>query len=129
MAATKKQGQWFGLFLVGLTTACAGLASFSGSIGKVALLLGILILAASLWSFLKLKPLEGEVALGSQPAGMKLLGVLLTLLGWVVVLVGLHLTPSIGGKLVIAVIGLVISLVGVIGILPAACNKDAIWKA
>ena len=60
---------------------------------------------------------------------MKLVGVLVTLLGWVVVLFGMHLTPSVGGRLVITLVGLVIILAGVIGILPTACNKNAIWKA
>ena len=129
MAANKKQGRSLALFLVGLTTACAGIAGFSGGLGKLALLLGIVILAAALWNFLKLKPLEGKVANGPQPAGMKLVGVLVTLLGWVVVLFGMHLTPSVGGRLVITLVGLVIILAGVIGILPTACNKNAIWKA
>jgi hypothetical protein len=31
--------------------------------------------------------------------------------------------------MVIAIVGLVISLVGPLAILPAACNKNAIWKA
>jgi hypothetical protein len=129
MAANKQQGQWFGLFLAGLTVMCGGIAGLSSSLGKLGLLLGIVVLAASLWKFLKLKPLEGKVALGSQPAAMKLVGVIVTLLGWVVVLFGLHLTPSVGGRLVIAVVGLIVSLVGVLFILPTACNKNAIWKA
>ena len=129
MAANKQQGQWFGLFLVGLTAMSAGIAGLSGGLGKMALLLGLVLLAASLWKFLKLKPLEGRIALGSQPAAMKLVGIIVTLMGWVVVLFGLHLTPSVGGRLVGAVVGLIISLVGVLFILPAACNKNAIWKA
>lgn len=129
MAANKQQGQWFGLFLAGLTAVCGGIAGFSSGLGKLGVLLGIVVLAASLWKFLKLKPLEGKVALGSQPAAMKLVGVIVTLLGWVVVLFGLHLTPSVGGRLVVAVVGLIVSLVGVLFILPAACNKNAIWKA
>lgn len=129
MAANKKQGQWFALFLIGLTTACGGIAGCTSGLGKVALVVGLLILAASFWSFLKLKPLEGKIALGAQPAGMKLLGILVVLLGWGVVLFGLHLTPSVGGRLIITLVGMAISLVGIVFILPAACNKNAIWKA
>jgi hypothetical protein len=129
MAANKKQGQWFALFLIGLTAACGGIAGFSSGLGKVALLVGLLILVASFWSFFKIKPLEGKIALGAQPAGMKLLGILVVLLGWGVVLFGLHLTPSVGGRMVISLVGMAISLVGIIFILPAACNKNAIWKA
>jgi len=129
MAANKQQGSSFGLFLTGLTAACAGVACFSSGIGKVILLLGIVLLLASLWQFFKIKPLEGKIALGSQPVSMKLAGILVTLLGWVVVLFGLHLTPSVGGRMVAAIVGLIISLVGVLVILPSACNKNAIWKA
>ena len=129
MAASKQQGFSFGLFLIGLTAACAGVACFSSGIGKVILLLGIVVVLASLWQFFKIKPLEGKIPLGSQPAGMKLVGVVVTLLGWMVVLFGLHLTPSVGGRMVAAIVGLIISLVGVLVILPSACNKNAIWKA
>ncbi|MGC2604895.1 MAG: hypothetical protein WA419_05015, partial [Silvibacterium sp.] len=101
----------------------------SSGIGKVALLVGIVLLAASFWKFLKIKPLEGKIALGSQPAGMKLVGVLVTILGWVVVLFGLHVTASVGGRMVTSIVGLIVSLVGVCVILPSACNKNAIWKA
>jgi len=129
MAATKQQGQWYGIFLAGLTVACAGLAGFSSGIGKVALVVGLIILAASFFKFFQLKPLEGKVALGAQPAGMKLVGVLVTILGWLIVLFGLHIASGVGGRMVTTIVGMFVSLVGVLGILPAACNKNAIWKA
>jgi hypothetical protein len=129
MAATKQQGRWFGMFLAGLTLGCAGLAGFSSGIGKAALVLGLIILAASFLKFLQLKPLEGKVALGAQPAGMKLVGVVVTILGWLIVLFGLHIASGVGGRMVTTIVGMIVSLVGVIGILPAACNKNAIWKA
>jgi hypothetical protein len=129
MAANKKQGQWFALFLIGLTVACAGIAGYPKGLGMAALVIGLLILAVSFWSFLKIKPLEGKVALGAQPAAMKALGVLVTIAGWLVVLFGLHLAAGIAGRLILTLVGMAISLVGVLGILPAACNKNAIWKA
>ncbi len=129
MAANKQQGRGFGLFLVGLTVACAGLAGFSGSLGKAAFLIGVILLAVSLVQFFKMKPLEGKVALGSQPAAMKLVGVGVVVAGWLVVLFGLHLTSSVAGRMVGAIVGLIISLVGVVFMVPAACNKNAIWKA
>ena len=128
MAATKQQGGAFTLFLVGLTIACTGVA-VSGGMGKLVLLVGIVLLAISCWRFLQLKPLEGRVALKSQPAVTKFIGLIVVLLGWGVVLFGLHLTDSVGGRMTTTVIGLVISLAGVLFILPAACNKNAIWKA
>jgi hypothetical protein len=129
MAANKQQGQWYGLFLAGLTVTCAGIAGFSSGIGKAALVLGLIILAVTFWRFLQLKPLEGKVALGAQSAGVKLAGVAVTILGWLIVLFGLHVTSGVGGRMVTTIIGLIVSLVGVLGILPAACNKNAIWKA
>ena len=129
MAANKQQGQWFGLFLVGLTAACAGLAGFSSGIGKVALVIGLIVLAVSFWKFLLLKPLEGKVSLGAQPSGMKLVGVLVTIFGWLIVLFGLHIASGVGGRLATTIVGMIVSLVGILGILPVACNKNAIWKA
>ena len=75
MAATKSQGRAFTLFMAGLTAVCAGIAYFSSGIGKVALVLGAVAVSYSLFSFIKIKPLEGKVALGAQPAAMKLAGV------------------------------------------------------
>ena len=128
MAANKSQGTWCAIFLAGLTIACAGIAVLSGGLGKF-LLLGVLVLAASFLQFRRIKPLEGVVALGAQPATLKLVGVLVTLLGWLVVLFGLHVVSSVSGRMIAALVGLAVSLVGVLGILPTACNKNAIWKA
>lgn len=129
MAANKGQGRSFGLFLIGLTTAGAGLGVISGGMGTVVMLVGIVLIAISAWSSFQLKPLEGKIALGTQPAMAKAAGVVVVLLGWAVVLCGLHLTPSVGGRMVAALVGIGIILVGVCYILPAACNKNAIWKA
>ena len=129
MAANKAQGRSFALFLVGLTTAGAGLGLLSGGTGTVVMLVGIVLLAVSLWNAFQLKPLEGKIALGSQPALAKLVGVVVVLVGWGIVLLGLHLTPSVGGRMVAALVGLAVILAGVCYILPTACNKNAIWKA
>jgi uncharacterized membrane protein YidH (DUF202 family) len=128
MAATKVQGKSFTLFLVGLTAAAAGIAYLSSTGGKVVLLIGAVVVAASFWKFLQIKPEEGKVALRSQPAVQKLVGVALTLLGWLVVLAGLFVTSSISGRLFTSIVGLAISLVGVLYILPSATSKNAIWK-
>ncbi|HEY2468379.1 MAG TPA: hypothetical protein VGI45_11160 [Terracidiphilus sp.] len=129
MAANTQQGQSFGLFLAGLTTACAGIYGISSGIGKIALAAGLLVLVISAFRFLKLKPLEGRTGASAQSESMKAVGVLVTLSGWIVVLVGLHLASSVNARLVLALIGLAICLLGVVVILPAACNKNAIWKA
>lgn len=129
MAANKSQGQSFGLFLTGITMACAGIALMPGGLGVALLIVGLVILAAASAMFFKIKPLEGKIALGAQPAVMKLVGAALSAGGWIVALFGLHVTASVGGRLVIAILGLAISLVGVVIVLPSACNKNAIWKA
>ncbi len=129
MAATKQQGQSFGLFLVGLTATCAGIYEVSSGFGKVVLAAGVVVLVVAFLQFIRIKPLEGKVALGSQPAGMKAVGVLVTVAGWMLALFGLHLASGVGGRMVFAIVGLAVSLIGVMFILPAACNKNAIWKA
>ncbi len=129
MAATKAQGRAFTLFMGGLTAATAGIAFFSSGSGKAALVIGAAVVAFSLFRFLKIKPDEGKVALGSQPAAQKLIGVVLALAGWVVVLFGLHLTASVSGRMTTTLIGFAVTLVGVLYVLPSAASKNAIWKA
>ncbi len=58
MAANTGQGRGFVTFLVGLTVACAGLAYFSAGFGKPLFGVGLVIVIASLFGFLKLKPLS-----------------------------------------------------------------------
>lgn len=128
MAADKKQGRTLATFLIGLTVMCAGIAFLSRGSGKVLALLGAVILLASLFGFLKIKPLEGKPAQHAGPMGVKLLGAFIALLGWVLVLVGLHVTSGTGGRMVVALIGIGLSLFGIIFVLPAAYNKNAIWK-
>jgi hypothetical protein len=129
MAATTSQGKSFTVFVAGITVAAAGLAFSASGIGKVALVAGLAIIGFSFFRFFMIKPLEGPTAEGKQPAALKLAGLALALGGWLVVLVGLHLTPNVTGRMVSAIVGLAISLFGVLVILPAAANKNAIWKA
>ncbi len=60
MAATKQQGQSFGLFIVGLTIACAGVYGIWSAVGKVALAVGLVLLVVAFMRFIGLKPLEGR---------------------------------------------------------------------
>src|SRR5260370_4846963 len=99
MAATKSQGRAFTLFMGGLTAATAGIAFFSSGSGKAALVIGAVVVAFSLFRFLKIKPDEGKIAVGAQPSVMKLIGVALAVTGWLVVLFGLHLTASVSGRM------------------------------
>ena len=129
MAASTGQGRSFATFLVGLTVACTGIAYFSSGMGKLALLVGAAIVAASFLGFLKLKPLEGKPAQIGGAGGMKLLGAFIACFGWVLILFGLHVVTGTGGRIVLSLVGIAVSLFGIIFVLPAAFNKNAIWKA
>ncbi len=128
MAANTGQGRGFVTFLVGLTVACAGLAYFSAGFGKPLFGVGLVIVIASLFGFLKLKPLEGKPAQKASPTTMKLAGAFVAGFGWVLTLFGMHLVPSTGGRIVFALVGIAVSLFGIVYVLPSAFNKNAIWK-
>jgi len=125
MAASTGQGRGFATFLVGFTAVCAGL--FLSSMALLAV--GLIVVLVSLFLFLKLKPLEGKTAQGPSALTMKLLGAFLCALGWLITLYGMHLTDSTGGRITLALIGIAVTLFGMIVVLPAAFNKNAIWKA
>ena len=129
MAATKSQGKAFSLFMLGVTVTAAGIAYFASGSGKLALIGGLVVLGVSFGIFLKIKPDEGESAEKPQPTVLRIAGLASAILGWVIVLVGLNLSTSVSGRMTTAIIGLAITLVGPLVLLPAAANKNAIWKA
>jgi hypothetical protein len=128
MAATKSQGSNFALFMVGITAFCAGIAYSTTGSGILALIVGAVALIVSFVGLLRIKPLEGKTGEGPQSAALKLAGVAAALLGWLVVLFGLHLTASVGGRMFTSILGIAISLIGVCYLLPTASSKAAIWK-
>ena len=128
MAANKAQGRSFAVLLIGLTIACAGLANWSGSFGKLLLIVGVVGVVVSLVMALGIKSLEGRVAQRPGNEGAKLGGAFVALLGWFVTLGGLHVVSSTGGRILLALVGIATSLFGIIVLLPAAVNKNAIWK-
>jgi hypothetical protein len=129
MAANTGQGRGFTTFLVGFTAICGGIAYISTGLGKLALAAGTVIFVASLFGFLKIKPLEGKPAQKAGPTGMKLVGGFIAALGWVITLYGMRLVDGTNGRIVLAMVGIGVSLFGIIYILPSAFNKNAIWKA
>jgi hypothetical protein len=129
MAATKSQGKTFTLFMVGVTVTAAGIAFVASATGKLALIVGLVLLIFSGVSFFKIKPEEGKLPPLSQPLGLRLAGLAAAILGWLVVLFGLYALPSVGGRLATTIVGIAITLVGVLGLLPAAGRKSALWKA
>ena len=129
MAATTSQGKSFTTFIVGITVTAAGIAYFSSGLGKVACLIGLVVVALSLAGFFKIKPLEGKTGAGPQPFVLQLAGVGAVVLGWLIVLYGIHLTSAVAGRMVTTLVGLAVTLAGVLYFLPAASRKNAIWKA
>lgn len=59
---------------------------------------------------------------------MKLVGLLLTLAGWLIPVAGLTMTDSMGVRLVLCVLGMTACLVGILGFINGSYLKEAIWK-
>jgi hypothetical protein len=59
---------------------------------------------------------------------MRILGILLALAGWLLPVVALSMTQSMAARFGACVVGIVISLVGILGVLSAFHQADAIWK-
>ena len=59
---------------------------------------------------------------------MILAGVVITLLGFLISVMSVALTASVGGRMAVVTAGLAISLFGVLGVLNRAYLRNAIWK-
>jgi len=59
---------------------------------------------------------------------MRLVGLLLAVVGWLVPVVGLTVTQSLGARFILVVLGISISLFGILSVLNKAHQKNAIWK-
>ncbi len=59
---------------------------------------------------------------------MRIVGILLALAGWLLPIVALSITQSVGARFVAAIVGITISLVGILGVLNKAHLEHAIWK-
>ena len=59
---------------------------------------------------------------------MRLIGVLVTIGGWVVAMSGLFLTTSNNARILFAIVGICVSLFGIFGILNRYYLARAIWK-
>ena len=127
MAANKQQGQFFTLFLASLTVLCMGLAGYPPGLSKLFILVGGVGFVGSMFAFMKIKILEGTPAVRTESA--KLVGAAIAGLGWLVTLVGLHFVDATGERIILALIGIAVSLFGIVVVLPAIYNKHAFWKA
>jgi uncharacterized membrane protein YccC len=59
---------------------------------------------------------------------MGFVGVIITFVGFLVAAASVGITSSNGGRLGIVLIGIVISLFGIMGVLNPAYQKNAVWK-
>ena len=59
---------------------------------------------------------------------MVLLGIIVTLLGFIISVMSLGFTSSVNGRLILVLIGLAVSLTGILGIINRAYMKNAIWR-
>jgi len=59
---------------------------------------------------------------------MAIAGLIITLLGFLISVFSVSVSSSTGGRLVVVLIGIAVSLVGVIGVLNPAYMKNAIWR-
>ncbi|MBZ5676889.1 MAG: hypothetical protein LAP61_21820 [Acidobacteriia bacterium] len=59
---------------------------------------------------------------------MGIAGLIVTFLGFIIAVASLGMSSSVGGRMVIVLIGLVVSLVGIIGLINPAYQKKAAWR-
>jgi hypothetical protein len=129
MAATKQQGSYLTLFWTAATVLCAGISYYAEGFGKLVLVFGLAGVAISFFGFLKIKPAEGKTANVEGNTVMKLLGTAVALGGWFLTIAGLHITTSVGGRLIFALAGIGVSLVASLGVLPGAFGKSMAGKS
>ena len=56
------------------------------------------------------------------------IGLLVTFLGFVIAVMGLGMTSSVNGRMIMALVGIAVSLFGIMGLIITAFNKNAIWR-
>ena len=59
---------------------------------------------------------------------MILLGLLITLLGFVISFLSLGMTTSVNTRMVMVLIGIAVSFTGIIGVMNRAYLKNALWR-
>ena len=59
---------------------------------------------------------------------MAILGIVVTFLGFVISLMSLAMMSSVNGRMVMVLVGLAVSLFGIIGLLNPAYMKNANWR-
>jgi hypothetical protein len=59
---------------------------------------------------------------------MVFIGILVTLLGFVLSVLSLGMTSSVGGRMAMVLIGIAVSLTGILCLINRAYLKNAIWR-
>ena len=59
---------------------------------------------------------------------MVIVGLAVTLLGFVLAVLSLGMTSSTGGRMGMVLVGIAVSLVGILGVLNGHYQKSALWK-
>jgi len=56
------------------------------------------------------------------------IGVLTTLLGFIIAVMSLGIASSVNGRMIMTLAGIAVSLFGIMGLIIPAYNKNAIWR-
>jgi len=56
------------------------------------------------------------------------IGLIVTFLGFVIAVMGLGMTSSVNGRMIMALVGIAVSFFGIMGLINTAYNKNAIWR-
>ena len=56
------------------------------------------------------------------------IGLIVTLLGFVIAVMGLGMTSSVNARMIMALVGIAVSFFGIMGLINTAYNKNAIWR-
>ena len=59
---------------------------------------------------------------------MIIAGIVITLLGFLISVASLGATSSVGGRMIMVLVGMAVCLVGIIGVLNRAFLSKAIWR-
>jgi hypothetical protein len=59
---------------------------------------------------------------------MVFLGIVITVLGFVISLLSLGMTQSVNGRMVMVLVGIAVSFAGILGLINRAYLKNAIWR-
>jgi hypothetical protein len=59
---------------------------------------------------------------------MKIVGVLLAIAGWLIPMLSLGFTSSNTARLVLSLLGIAVSIFGILGVLNKSYLREAIWK-